>query len=83
MAQLAVPLRGHLEQSSVVQSGGGGREVGSGQGIMRWGVGQGQESWRFHGLWRGTTRCLPEPQFFHLLSGNNNVMHRVLWELIR
>lgn len=40
MAQLAIPLRGHLEQSGVVQSGGGGRKVGSGQGIMRWGVGQ-------------------------------------------
>lgn len=40
MAQLAIPLRGHLEQSSMVQSGAGGRNVASGQGIMRWGVGQ-------------------------------------------
>lgn len=40
MAQLAIPLQGHLEQSSVVQSGGGGRKVCNGQGIMRWGMGQ-------------------------------------------
>ena len=41
------------------------------------------ESWCFHGLQRGTTHYLPEPQFFHLLNGNNHAMDGVQWELIR
>lgn len=56
-------------------------KVCSGQGIMRWGMGQKSGIGCFHGPRGDNTLPLREPQFFHLLNGNNNVMHKR--ELIR
>ena len=64
MAQLAIPLWGHLEQSSVVQSGGGGRKVCSGQGIMRWGMGQKWNRGASMGSGGGQPTTFPSLSFF-------------------